>query len=118
MKTFTAANLANLSNYSYCKSLSDRFDTIDTINYDGNTFDGMIFGDDECFDGDEFYQWFHTTDGQLFKVYYDLDGVDLDNLDSIDYSTPSCVKRLVPSCNLDPNAPIDLMFDVDSEEMI
>lgn len=49
--------------------------------------DVKIVGDDECFDGNEFYQYVLCGD-KLYKAYFELakddDGEDLD-LDMIDY---------------------------------
>lgn len=46
-----------------------------------------VIGDDECFDGDEFYQYVLDGD-KLYKAYFDItdeDGEDIE-LDAVDYN--------------------------------
>lgn len=49
----------------------------------GDYIIGAIFGDDECFDGNDFYQYVVTSDG-VYKAYYDDDNVT--DVEDIDYS--------------------------------
>lgn len=54
-----------------------------------NSFTGILFGDDECFDGDSFYQWLIDGNRNLYKVYYDIpEGVALDCLN---YNEPKSI---------------------------
>ena len=65
-----------------------------TITYNGKTYTGHMYGNDECFVGDEFYQYF-LTDDALLKLYYHIpEGcTDLGSA-AIDYDAPYmvCVK--------------------------
>lgn len=64
--------------------------TEETITYDGKTYTGYMYGNDECFDGDEFFQYFLTADA-LLKMYYTIpDGCD--DYGEIDYSAPYDVR--------------------------
>lgn len=120
MSKITASNLIGLNNYRRCYELCTAYNRFDTIDYNGVTYNGVMFGNDECFDGNDFYQYFHTANGQLLKMFFDIcdaDGNDID-LDCVDYSKPKAVKLLIPSDNLDPDQPLDLMFDIDAEEWI
>jgi len=57
-----------------------------TVTCDGKTYTGRIYGNDECYDGNEFYQFF-LTDTALLKLYYHLpDGCD--DLNNINYDAP------------------------------
>lgn len=50
--------------------------------------DVKVVGDDECFDGDEFYQYV-LSDDKLYKAYFEIptddDGEEL-GLDDVDYT--------------------------------
>ena len=62
-----------------------------TINYDGKTYAGVMFGNDECYQMNEFYQLFlDTADHKLYQVYYDIPDYDdaSQALDMIDYNHP------------------------------
>ena len=57
-----------------------------TITHNGKTYTGHMYGNDECFDGDEFYQ-FLLTDTALLELYYHIpDGCT--DFGTIDYSAP------------------------------
>ena len=57
-----------------------------TIMYNGKTYTGHIFGNDDCYDGNEFFQYFLTEDA-LLKLYYHIpDGCT--DFNAIDYSAP------------------------------
>ena len=59
-----------------------------TITYNGKTYTGYMYGNDECFDGDEFYQ-FLLTDDALIMLYYDIPEGCYDlGSDAIDYDAP------------------------------
>jgi len=61
-----------------------------TIMYNGKTYTGHIYGNDACFDGDEFYQYF-LTDNALLRMYYNIpDGCE--DLNNINYKTPYDVR--------------------------
>ena len=47
---------------------------------------GIMFGDDECWDVNRFYQYFLSNDGKLYKAYYETDNET--PLDCIDYNAP------------------------------
>lgn len=56
----------------------------DTVTIGGDEYTGWMVGDDELFETNgteyDFYQYFVTTDGELFKLYYKSD-IDLDMID-------------------------------------
>ena len=57
-----------------------------TINYEGKQIVGTMYGNDECFDTNDFYQ-FLLTDNTLYKAYYEIpDGCE--DLGSLDYNNP------------------------------
>lgn len=49
-----------------------------------------IFGTDEMFDVDDFYQYELMEDGTIRKNYYDTEGVEID---CIDYDNPEWVEE-------------------------
>lgn len=54
-----------------------------------NSFTGILFGNDECFDGDSFYQWLIDENRNLYKVYYNIpEGTALDCLN---YNEPNSI---------------------------
>ena len=55
----------------------------------GDYIIGDVFGDDECFEGNDFYRYVVTSDG-VYKAYYDVDE-DTD-IDYIDYSKATRIK--------------------------
>ena len=60
------------------------------ITYNGKTYTGHIYGNDECFEGNEFFQYF-LTDDALLKFYYHIpDGCT--DFNAIDYGTPYDVR--------------------------
>ena len=60
--------------------------TAATINYEGKQIVGTMYGNDECFDTNDFYQ-FLLTDNTLYKAYYEIpDGCE--DLGSLDYNNP------------------------------
>lgn len=57
-----------------------------TINYEDKQITGTMYGNDECFDTNDFYQ-FLLTDNTLYKAYYEIpDGCE--DLGSLDYNNP------------------------------
>ena len=61
-----------------------------SISISGRVKSGYIFGNDECYRGDLFYQIFLSDDASVYRVYYDIpecDDIDL-AFDMIDYSCP------------------------------
>jgi hypothetical protein len=62
-----------------------------TITCNGKTYTGHMYGNDECFDGNEFFQYFLTTDCRLLKMYYHIpDGCE--DLSDINYDAPYDVR--------------------------
>ena len=57
----------------------------------GDYIIGDVFGDDECFEGNDFYRYVVTSDG-VYKAYYDVDE-DTD-IDYIDYSKATRIKLI------------------------
>jgi len=59
-----------------------------TITYNGKTYTGHMYGNDECFAGDEFYQYF-LTDTELLTMCFKIpEGCfDLGSA-AIDYDAP------------------------------
>ena len=61
-----------------------------TITHNGKTYTGHIFGNDECYDGNEFFQYF-LTDDALLRMYYNIpDGCE--DLSNINYEAPYDVR--------------------------
>ena len=57
-----------------------------TINFEDKQITGTMYGNDECFDTNNFYQ-FLLTDNALYKAYYEIpDGCE--DLGSLDYNNP------------------------------
>lgn len=56
------------------------------IAYEGQTYTGYMYGNDECFDCNEFYQYFLTED-KLYKAYFQIPDDDAD-FGNIDYEHP------------------------------
>ena len=65
--------------------------TLDVTAENGDYIIGAIFGDDECFEGNNFYQYVVTSDG-IYKVYYDDDNVT--DVEDIDYSKAARIKLI------------------------
>lgn len=57
-----------------------------TINYDGKQIVGIMYGNDECWDMNDFYQYF-LTDDTLYKAYFEVpDGCE--DFGDLDYKNP------------------------------
>ncbi|MGP1507952.1 MAG: hypothetical protein ACTTJW_03620 [Sphaerochaeta sp.] len=54
------------------------------------TLTGVMFGNDECFDLNNFYQYLLTEDGNLYKCWYDTEGCNSD-FGRIDYSVAESI---------------------------
>jgi len=55
---------------------------------------GLMWGTDEMWDGDRFYQMFRDySDGSLWKLYYSTEGVE-DDYGNIDYSDSLDAERV------------------------
>lgn len=65
--------------------------TLDVKAENGDYIIGAIFGDDECFEGNNFYQYVVTSDG-IYKVYYDDDNVT--DVEDIDYSKATRIELI------------------------
>ncbi len=68
-----------------------------TVTCKGKTLTGMMYGNDECFDGNEFYQML-VADGRVYWCYYEIpDGCD--DFSDIDYTMPyrieDCTDRYI-----------------------
>ena len=60
------------------------------ITCNGITYTGHMYGNDDCFDGDEFFQYFLTADA-LLRMYYNIpDGCT--DYNDIDYRAPYDVR--------------------------
>lgn len=71
------------------------------ITVEGKRYEGaIVFGDDECFDGGDFYHYLLHGDS-LYRAYYNCD--DTEELDDIDYSTP---REIIPADDI-----INLLLD-------
>lgn len=57
-----------------------------TIMYEGKAYTGYMYGNDECYDGNDFYQYF-LTDSTLYKAFYDIPDGETD-LGNLDYDNP------------------------------
>lgn len=73
-----------------------------TIVFEGQTYIGHMYGSDECFDNNVFYQYF-LTDTQLLKMYFtipegcdDYGDIDYDNpIDVIDDDAQDWIERII-----------------------
>ncbi len=61
-----------------------------SITYNGKTYIGHMYGNDECFAGDEFYQYF-LTDTELLTMCFKIPDGCYD-LSDIDYDAPYKVR--------------------------
>jgi len=61
--------------------------TMTVTTEDGSTISGIMFGNDECFDVNEFYQIL-VAGGKVYKCYYQLPEDDDGDLSNIDYEHP------------------------------
>ena len=59
-----------------------------TITIDGEKIRGVMFGNDECFDTDRFYQYLLDERGNLYECFYKTDLP----LDEIDYTHPFAIE--------------------------
>lgn len=61
-----------------------------TVTCNGKTYIGHMYGNDGCFEGDEFYQYL-LTDNALLRLYYDIpEGCE--DFNNINYKTPYDVR--------------------------
>lgn len=81
-----------------------------TVKCDGIEVTGIMFGDDECFEDDEFFQFIYS-DGKIYKVFYDAEETDLD---CIDYTEPYRMEVAEASEDYEEDAELDMMFDLTS----
>lgn len=81
-KEFTA--LKNWMEEKYGKS------ELYTITFEGKEYTGYMYGNDECWDMNDFYQYFLTEDA-LYKAYFEVpEGCE--DLGSLDYNNPINLK--------------------------
>ena len=85
---------AKMAGYNDLKAWMDHkygeSSTETTITCNGKTYTGHMYGNDECFDGNEFYQYF-LTDSALLRMYYNIPEGCYD-LGAIDYDAPYDVR--------------------------
>lgn len=71
------------------------------VTVEGEIYKGaIVFGDEDCFDSGDFYQYLLYGD-KLYRAYYNCD--DVEDLCDIDYSTP---REIRPADDI-----IDLLLD-------
>ncbi len=85
---------AKMTGYSDLKAWMERkygeSCTETTFACNGKAYTGHMYGNDECFDGNEFYQYFLTED-ELLRMYYNIpEGCE--DLTNIDYEVPYDVR--------------------------
>ena len=61
-----------------------------TINYNNEKVTGIMYGNDECFEMDDFYQYILTEDA-LYKAFYEIPEGNED-LGDLDYESPIDLK--------------------------
>ena len=57
------------------------------VEFEGKEITGVMYGDDECFEMNDFYQYLLTKD-TLYKAFYEIPN-DNDDLGSLDYENPT-----------------------------
>lgn len=63
------------------------------ITFKRKKFKGLMYGNDECFDGDEFYQVFlPDNDDAIYYFYYDIP-VSCTDYGEINYDKPCRIER-------------------------
>lgn len=68
--------------------------TVETeIEYEGKNLNGYMYGNDECYDWKDFYQYF-LTENALYKAYYEIPEGETD-LGNLDYYHPYYLAELV-----------------------
>lgn len=80
----------NSGKYAEMISNYPNVDDFAEIKFDGKTYIGTMFGSDECFDLNGFYQYF-AEDETLYKCYFnfhDEDGNEYEDLGDVDYKHP------------------------------
>lgn len=89
--------------------------------YREEAFEMFVFGNDECWDNDEFYQYGVMADQKdgvkhLYHLYYHVEDDNGDEipLDCIDYSEPSSI--YVESIVVDDSGCFDVAFDTEFDE--
>ena len=55
--------------------------------------DGKVISDNECLEGEKLYAYILSGD-KLYKAYYDVDGEQLEDLDSVDFSEPTDIEEV------------------------
>ena len=60
---------------------------------DGVRYEGLRYGNDECFDIDQFYQVVVSGD-KAYKFYYDADDAPNNDINNIDYDNPLDIVEL------------------------
>ena len=70
----------------YYTDLYGKGSPVDIV-FENKRYTGTMYGNDECFDIDQFYQ-IVVADGKSYKFYYDADNVKNYDLSNIDYDNP------------------------------
>lgn len=58
------------------------------VNFEGKKIKGVMFGNDECFECDDFYQYLLTKEKLLLCFYNTEENGNQIELDHIDYTNP------------------------------
>jgi hypothetical protein len=72
---------------------------------------GWMFGNDECFSGDDFYQYLICPDGKLYQLYFECPA-DCEDLGDLDYDHSTGGDELEFSDDYDGSHKFDPMFDL------
>lgn len=80
------------------------------VSFNGKVIAGEMTGNDECWENNMFYQFFVSTDSELFKCFYDVE--EGEELDCVDYAHPTSMSKAVISDSYAGDE-LDEMFDID-----
>ena len=92
-KAFAPFNKSSLEQYNSDK-LRNEYSTPEHMTVtaeNGDYIIGDMYGWDECFDGNAFYQYVVNSDG-IYKAYYDVDNDTI--IDEIDYSKATRIELI------------------------
>lgn len=62
-----------------------------SVYFEGKTIKGTMYGNNECFSCNDFYQYLLTEDNQLLYCFYDISNVI--ELDEINYDYPNTIEN-------------------------
>lgn len=97
MKTITTQNL----NYGASVKME--------VSFNDKVIAGEMVGDDTNFENNMFYQYFVSTDGELFKCFYEVE--EGEELDCIDYAHPTSMSKAIIADDYAGDE-LDEMFDI------